>query len=151
LGPSGLGKTEIARIFHRFLDPKNPLAKINFANYKSENSLASLIGSPPGYVNSEAESDLVQKINKSNAGVLLVDEFEKADPAAHNFFLQLLEEGKFDDAMGRVHNLNGYIIIFTSNLDKHNYKEKIPPELRSRFNVVNRFNALNFEDKKEFA
>ncbi|WP_100012310.1 AAA family ATPase [Lentibacillus sediminis] len=150
LGPSGVGKTEIARILHSFLDQKNPLAKINFANYKSENSLASLIGSPPGYVNSEAESDLVQKINKSNAGVLLVDEFEKADPAAHNFFLQLLEEGKFDDAMGRVHNLNGYIIIFTSNLDKHNYKEKIPPELRSRFNVVNRFNALNFEDKKEF-
>ncbi|WP_411955625.1 AAA family ATPase (plasmid) [Alkalibacillus sp. S2W] len=153
LGPSGVGKTEIARIMHNFLDEnsRSPLAKINFANYKSESSLASLIGSPPGYKDSDGESDLVQKLRKSNTGILLVDEFEKADSAAHNFFLQLLEEGTFDDAMGKIYNLDGYIIIFTSNLDSEGYKEEIPPELRSRFNMVTRFNHLNSDEKITFA
>lgn len=153
LGPSGVGKTEIARLMHSFLDanPKSSLAKINFANYKNESSLASLIGSPPGYRDSDGDSDLVQKLKRSNTGVLLVDEFEKADSAVHNFFLQLLEEGKFDDAMGKVYDLDGYVIIFTSNLGAEEYVEKIPPELRSRYNMVARFNYLNYEEKLKFA
>ena len=91
LGASGLGKTELARIIHNYLDEKTPLAKINFANYTNESSLASLIGSPPGYLGSGEESDLIKKIKSSSTGVLLVDEFEKADPSVRNFFLQLLD------------------------------------------------------------
>ncbi|TXC92330.1 ATP-dependent Clp protease ATP-binding subunit [Metabacillus litoralis] len=151
LGDSGVGKTEVARLLHNFLDSKTPLAKVNFANYKSESSLASLIGSPPGYINSGTESDLVKKLKKSNAGILLIDEFEKANIAVHNFFLQLLEEGKFDDAMGEVHNLNGYIIIFTSNLDTSKYSKMIPTELRSRFDLVTYFDPLTLEEKEKFA
>lgn len=153
VGGSGLGKTEVARALDKFLDGResSPLAKINFANYKSEASLASLIGSPPGYVDSGTESDFVKKIRNSNTGVLLVDEFEKADPTVHNFFLQLLEEGKFDDAMGEVHDLNGYIIIFTSNLTPEQYTNTLPPELKSRFDLVMHFENLTLEEKKLFS
>lgn len=151
VGGSGLGKTEVARMLSKFLDNQSPLAKINFANYKSESSLASLIGSPPGYVDSGTESDFVKKIRRSNAGVILVDEFEKADQAVHNFFLQLLEEGKFDDAMGEVHDLTGYIIIFTSNLSVDQYNNSLNPELKSRFDLVTHFELLSLENKHCFA
>lgn len=150
LGSSGTGKTEIGRTLHKYLDQSSSVAKINLANYKSESSLASLIGSPPGYIGSKEESDLVRKINNSNAGLLIIDEFEKADGAIHNFFLQLLEEGKFDDALGNIHNLNGYIVVFTSNFNKNEYLEKVPPELRSRFNMVIECKPLNLEDREEY-
>ncbi|AMO87251.1 Heat shock protein HSP1 [Solibacillus isronensis B3W22] len=150
LGPSGTGKTEIGRVLHKYLDEINSVAKINLANYKSESSLSGLIGSPPGYIGSKEESDLVRKIKVSNAGVLIIDEFEKADSAIHNFFLQLLEEGKFDDAVGNVHNLNGYIIIFTSNFSKNEYLEKVPPELRSRFNLVFECAHLKIKQREEY-
>lgn len=150
LGSSGTGKTEIGRTLHKYLDQSSSVAKINLANYKSESSLASLIGSPPGYIGSKEESDLVRKINNSNAGVLIIDEFEKADGAIHNFFLQLLEEGKFDDALGNIHNLNGYIVVFTSNFNKNEYLEKVPPELRSRFNMVIECKPLNLKDREEY-
>lgn len=150
LGPSGTGKTEIGRVLHRYLDEENSAAKINLANYKSESSLSGLIGSPPGYIGSKEESDLVRKINISNAGLLIVDEFEKADSAIHNFFLQLLEEGNFDDALGNIHNLNGYIIVFTSNFSKNEYFEKVPPELRSRFNLVFECKHLNIDLRVEY-
>lgn len=149
LGESGVGKTEVGRILHRFLDDVSPLAKINLGNYKSESSLSSLIGSPPGYVDSGNESDLVRKIKKSKTGILLVDEFEKSNSAVHNFFLQLLEEGQFDDALGNVHDLKGYVIIFTSNATKKQFSDDVPPELRSRFDLIYYFDPLTEEDKIE--
>lgn len=150
LGPSGVGKTEVARIIHSFLDSKSPLAKMNFGNYQSEESLSSIIGSPPGFRDSGSQSDFVMKIDKSNTGIILIDEFEKANSSIHNFFLQLLEEGQFDDALGNVHDLNGYVIIFTSNLDNKRFYEKISPELISRFSLIHHFDYLNVNEKKEF-
>lgn len=151
LGSSGLGKTEIARIIHNYLDQDSPIAKINFGNYSSESSLASLIGSPPGFKDSGEESDLIKKLKNSNSGVLIIDEFEKANKNVHNFFLQLLEEGKFDDAMGEIVDLSGYLIIFTSNLKKKEFVSHISPELRSRFNGIYLMKELSEEQKKEYA
>ncbi|PZX02437.1 ATP-dependent Clp protease ATP-binding subunit ClpC [Psychrobacillus insolitus] len=151
LGPSGLGKTEIARIIHNFLDEDSPIAKINFGNYSSESSLASLIGSPPGFKDSGEESDLIKKLKNSNSGVLIIDEFEKANKNVHNFFLQLLEEGKFDDAMGEIFDLSGYLIIFTSNLKKSEFMSHISPELRSRFNGIYLMMELSEVEKNEYA
>lgn len=151
LGSSGLGKTEVARIIHNYLGNESPLAKINFGNYSNESSLASLIGSPPGYRNSEQDSDLIIKIKNSNAGVIVIDEFEKADKNVHNFFLQLLEEGKFDDAMGRVFDLSGYVVVFTSNLKRDEFHEKLSPELRSRFNGIYLMNELTKPEKEAYA
>lgn len=146
LGDSGLGKTEVARIIKRTLNDDTPLIKINFGNYSSDNALNSLIGSPRGYIGSE-EGELSIKINKSKAGVVLCDEFEKATLPVYNFFLELLEDGVFTDSQSVEYDLNGYIIIFTSNINESQYYEIIPKELQSRFDLVSDFKALTREDK----
>lgn len=122
LGPSGVGKTETARILSDLLAPGQPLPKINFGNYSSKDSLNSLIGSPRGYIGSE-EGELTLKIKASESGVILIDEFEKANPAVWNFFLDLLESGHFTDSQGAMHDLDGYAIIFTSNAPKEEVRE----------------------------
>ena len=149
LGPSGVGKTETARILSDLLAPDQPLPKINFGNYSSNDSLNSLIGSPRGYIGSE-EGELALKIEASESGVVLIDEFEKANPAVWNFFLDLLESGHFTDSQGAVHDLDGYAIVFTSNAPKEEVREKFPPELLSRFGLKARFAPLSTEDKQTF-
>ncbi|MBD8069288.1 AAA family ATPase [Bacillus sp. PS06] len=149
LGPSGVGKTEFARSIHHFLDDKPPLIKINFGNYSSKDSLNSLIGSPRGYVGSE-DGELPKKIKKSPVGIILIDEFDRADNKVFDFFLELLEEGSFTNSLGEVFNLNGYIIFFTSNLNQNSFKEKLPSELRSRLDLKGVFSNLNSDDKESY-
>ena len=147
LGPSGVGKTEAARILSDLLAPGQPLPKINFGNYSSKDN--SLIGSPRGYLGS-AEGELTLKIEASESGVILIDEFEKANPAVWSFFLDLLESGHFTDSQGAVHDLDGYAIVFTSNAPKEEVREKFPPELLSRFSLKARFAPLSTEGKQAF-
>ena len=149
LGPSGVGKTEAARTLSNLLAPGQPLPKINFGNYSSKDSLNSLIGSPRGYIGS-AEGELIMKIDDSGSGIILIDEFEKADPAVWNFFLDLLENGHFTDSQGTMHDLDGYAIVFTSNAPRENVGETFPPELLSRFNLKAEFATLSAEEKQEF-
>lgn len=146
---SGVGKTETARILSDLLGPGQPLPKINFGNYSGKDSLNSLIGSPRGYIGSE-EGELSLKIEASESGVILIDEFEKANPAVWNFFLDLLESGHFTDSQGTMHDLDGYIIVFTSNAPKEEVREKFPPELLSRFSLKTRLAPLSTEDKQAF-
>ena len=138
VGPSGVGKAETARVLSDLLAPGQPLPKINFGNYSSKDSLNSLIGSPRGYIGSE-EGELSLKIEASESGVILIDEFEKANPAVWNFFLDLLESGHFTDPQGAMHDLDGYTIVFTSNAPKEEVRGKFPPELLSRFGLKTRF------------
>lgn len=149
LGPSGLGKTEFATIIKNELKEDTPFTKINFGNYSSKEALNSLIGSPKGYIGSE-DGELSVKVIKSKAGVILCDEFEKANFPIFNFFLELLEDGKFTDSVSREFDLNGYIIIFTSNLDEQKFYQVIPPELQSRLDLVCEFRPLNSEEKKQY-
>ncbi|EME3549948.1 ATP-dependent Clp protease ATP-binding subunit, partial [Enterococcus faecium] len=149
-GASGIGKTETARIISKFLSPKEKLIKINLGNYSGKESLSSLIGSPRGFVGSQ-EGELSSKILKSDSKVILIDEFEKSDNTVHNFFLELLEDGKFTDSLGREFDLSGYIIIFTSNVKQDNELDFFSPELISRFNLLFRFSALSVEEKKTLA
>ena len=135
LGPSGVGKTEVAKILCEAIAPCQPLPKVNLGNYSSKDSLNSLIGSPRGYMGSE-EGELGKKIDSSDAGILLVDEFEKAEPAVWNFFLDLLETGSFTDSQGM------------EPLGKIN--ETFPAELLSRFNLMRHFSKLSVSDKKFF-
>lgn len=150
LGQSGLGKTEVARIVNEFLNPYSSLAKINFGNYSSQDALNSLIGSPAGYVGCES-GELGIKVQKSKAGVIVCDEFEKTTRPIFYFFLELLEDGTFTDSLAREYDLDGYIIIFTSNLlsDNDFYKE-IPPELQSRIDLVCEFKPLTIDEKKKY-
>lgn len=149
LGPSGVGKTETARILNGLLAPGQPLPKINFGNYSSNDSLNSLIGSPRGHIGSE-EGELALKIEASESGVILIAELEKANPAVWSFFLDLLESGHFTDSQGAMHDLDGYTIVFTSNASIEEVREKFPPELLSRFGLKARFAPLSTEDKQAF-
>lgn len=146
-GYSGVGKTEFAKILSNVLYPNEKLIKINFGNYSTEGVLNSLIGSPMGYVGSEEGGELINKLASSNSKIILIDEFEKATPSVYNFFYELLEDGKFTDRHGNEHNLNKYIIIFTSNMDEEYYKKYIPDSLKSRFDMVYNFNDFTMEEK----
>lgn len=149
MGTSGVGKTEVARTLHRSFGGKKPLVKINFGNYSSKDSLNSLIGSPRGYIGSEG-GELFNKIDNSDTGIILIDEFEKADDKVFNYFLELLETGRATNSQGEEKNLNGYIIIFTSNIKPEEYESHFSPELRSRFNYVEIFRLLSTEDKQKY-
>jgi hypothetical protein len=149
-GKSGIGKTEVARLIADGLQENSYLAKINFQNYSSQDALNSLIGSPAGYIGCE-HGELSDKVGKSKVGMVLCDEFEKTTRPVFSFFLELLEEGRFTDSMAREYDLDGYIIIFTSNLQNEvEYKKVIPPELQTRFDLVCEFQEPTNEEKVAF-
>jgi ATP-dependent Clp protease ATP-binding subunit ClpC len=149
-GESGIGKTEFAKILSEIMYPNQSLIKINFGNYSNEGVLNSLIGSPLGYIGSEEGGELINKMKLSNSKIILIDEFEKATPSVFHFFYELLEDGKFTDRHGIEHNLDGYIIVFTSNMSKTRYIELIPNPLKSRFDMVYRFIELSVDEKRKF-
>lgn len=149
-GASGIGKTEVARLICDGLLPDGYLAKINFQNYSSQDAINSLIGSPAGYIGCE-HGELSDKVKKSKVGIVLCDEFEKTTRPVFSFFLELLEEGKFTDSMAREYDLDGYIIVFTSNLQNEpEYQKVIPPELKTRFDLVCEFEEPTCEEKTMF-
>ena len=126
------------------------LAKINFQNYSSQDALNSLIGSPAGYIG-YGSGELREKVNKSKVGIVLLDEFEKTTKPVFSFFLELLEEGNFTDSMAREHDLDGYVLVFTSNIQNEaEYKKIIPPELQTRFDLVCEFQTHSYSEKKMF-
>lgn len=148
-GKPGIGKTETARVIHRKLYGQEDIIKLNFENYSGENALSSLIGSPRGYIGSE-HGELSEKIAKSQSKIIIIDEFEKASKPVFNFFLQLLEEGKFTDSLGREYNLNEYVIYFTSNIEANKLHEKISPELFSRFNLIYKMTDISIDTKRRY-
>lgn len=149
-GNPGVGKTELARILHKTMYKESKMIKINLGNYKTQGALNSLIGSPIGFIGSERGGELSNKIRNSDSKVILIDEFEKADTDIFNFFYELLEDGKFTDLTGNEYDLNGYIIIFTTNLSKDNYKDILPPPLVSRFTLKSFFENPNNKEKLTF-
>lgn len=149
-GKPGIGKTETARIIHKALYSYSKQIKINLGNYKTGGSLNSLIGSPKGYIGSERGGELTNKIKNSDSKVIIIDEFDKSDTDLYNFFYELLEDGKFTDLDENEYNLNGYMIIFTTNLDKDNYLEKIPAPIISRFTMLYNFSDISDQEKTRF-
>lgn len=146
-GESGVGKTEVARLICDILEPGSRLPKVNFESYSSQDSLNSLIGSPAGYIGCES-GELNDKLDKSQVKVLLCDEFEKTNAGVQNFFLELLEEGFYTDRMGKEHNLDGYIIVFTSNIkNESDLNIKISPELRNRLDLICEFVQPSIHEK----
>lgn len=150
-GESGIGKTEFAKMLSEAMYPSESLIKINFGNYSNEGVLNSLIGSPPGYVGSEEGGELINKMKISNSKIILIDEFEKATPSVFHFFYELLEDGKFTDRHGIEHSMDGYIIIFTSNMSRKRYINNVPDPLKSRFDMVYEFLDLPTGEKAKFA
>lgn len=149
LGESGVGKTEVARTIYKCLGGKKKLAKVNFGNYSSETSLSSLIGSSRGYIGSE-DGEIFIRVRDTDIGIILIDEFEKSNASLFNYFLDVLESGKIISSMADEIDLNGFIIIFTSNITKQDFPLRISPELRSRFDYKGQFTLLYDEDKKKY-
>lgn len=165
LGPTGTGKTELARLLSENLSM--PLLKYDMSEYQEKHSVAALIGAPPGYVG-YGESNLgggklINDLSKNPYAIMLFDEVEKAHPDVYNLFLQLLDEGKITGTNGKSVNAKNTIIIMTSNLgardsernnigfgdqkkvgeDDKALKEFFKPELRNRIDLVCKFDRLS--------
>lgn len=149
LGDSGVGKTEVARTIFNCLEGEKKFAKINFGNYSNESSLSSLIGASRGYIGSD-DGEIFMKVRDTDVGILLIDEFEKSNATLFNFFLDVLENGKMTNSLGEDLDLNGFIIVFTSNISKEDFPKRISPELRSRFDYKCQFTLLSDEDKIKY-
>ncbi|MCH8208946.1 MAG: AAA family ATPase, partial [Nitrospinae bacterium] len=117
LGPTGVGKTELAKALAEFLlDDENRLIRLDMSEYMEKHSVSKIIGSPPGYVGYDEGGQLTEKIRRQPYSVILLDELEKAHPDVFNILLQLLDDGRLTDAHGRVTSFKNAIIIGTSNI-----------------------------------
>ncbi len=117
LGPTGVGKTEVAKSLADYLfNDERKMIRIDMSEYMEKHSVSRLIGSPPGYVGHEEGGQLTEAVRKSPYSVILFDEIEKAHPDVFNIFLQILDDGRLTDGQGRTINFTHTIIIMTSNL-----------------------------------
>jgi len=117
LGPTGVGKTELARALAEFLfDDERALVRIDMSEYMEKHSVARLIGAPPGYVGYEEGGQLTEQIRRRPYAVVLFDEIEKAHPDVFNVLLQIMDDGRLTDGKGRVVDFKNAILIMTSNL-----------------------------------
>ena len=117
LGPTGVGKTELAKTLAEFLfDSEKAMVRIDMSEYMEKHSVARLIGSPPGYVGHEEGGHLTETIRRKPFSVILLDEIEKAHPEVFNLLLQILDDGRLTDGKGRTVDFKNTIIIMTSNL-----------------------------------
>ncbi len=117
MGPTGVGKTELARALAEFLfDDENAMVRIDMSEYMERHAVARLIGAPPGYVGYEEGGQLTEAIRRRPYAVVLFDEIEKAHPEVFNVMLQILDDGRLTDSKGRVVDFKNTVIIMTSNI-----------------------------------
>jgi ATP-dependent Clp protease ATP-binding subunit ClpC len=168
LGPTGVGKTELAKaLTEELFHDADAMIRIDMSEYMEKHSVSKLIGSPPGYVGHEEGGQLTEIVRRNPYTVILLDEIEKAHPEVFNILLQILEDGRLTDAKGRTVNFKNTIIIATSNvgseiilenLSKHTEKQAIEmqimlelrkifkPEFLNRLDEIIIFNSLTQKD-----
>lgn len=174
VGPTGVGKTELAKVISKELfDTPETLIRLDMSEFMEKHSVSRIIGSPPGYVGYDEAGQVTEKVRRRPYSVLLFDEIEKAHPDVMNILLQILDEGRITDAQGRTVNFENTIIVMTSNAgsekregalgfaktDADVSREKtmkalsefLRPEFLSRVDEVIVFRSLNAEDYKKIA
>jgi ATP-dependent Clp protease ATP-binding subunit ClpC len=124
LGPTGVGKTELAKALARYLfDSEDALIRIDMSEYMEKFSVSRLIGAPPGYVGYEEGGQLTEKVRRKPYSVVLLDEIEKAHPDVYNILLQVLDDGQLTDGLGRKVDFKNTLIIMTSNIGARQLKD----------------------------
>ncbi|MFZ1714069.1 MAG: ATP-dependent Clp protease ATP-binding subunit, partial [Saprospiraceae bacterium] len=124
LGPTGVGKTELAKALARYLfDNDDSLIRIDMSEYMEKFSVSRLIGAPPGYVGYEEGGQLTEKVRRKPYSVILLDEIEKAHPDIYNILLQVLDDGQLTDGLGRKIDFKNSMIIMTSNIGVRQLKD----------------------------
>ncbi len=124
LGPTGVGKTELAKTLARYMfDSEDSLIRIDMSEYMEKFSISRLIGAPPGYVGYEEGGQLTEKVRRKPYSVILLDEIEKAHPDVYNILLQVLDDGQLTDGMGRKIDFKNTLIIMTSNIGVRQLKD----------------------------
>ncbi|MFA7417332.1 MAG: AAA family ATPase [Acholeplasma sp.] len=167
LGPTGVGKTEVARsLAENLFDSENHMVRIDMSEYMESHSVSRLIGAPPGYVGYDQGGQLTEKIRRMPYAIVLFDEIEKAHPEVFNILLQVLDDGHLTDGQGRKIDFKNTVIIMTSNLgsqylleqtkdskDKIDQliKQSFKPEFLNRIDEIITFNPLGFKVQVDIA
>jgi len=146
LGPTGVGKTELARAVAEFLfDDERAMVRIDMGEYMEKHSVSRLVGAPPGYVGYDEGGQLTEAVRRRGYTVVLLDEIEKAHPDVFNILLQVLDDGRLTDGQGRTVDFTNVVIVMTSNLpgDPQMF---FKPEFINRIDEIIRFRSLTKED-----
>ena len=162
LGPTGVGKTEVARsLAYELFDDEHHMVRIDMSEYMEKYSVSRLIGAAPGYVGYEEGGQLTEKVRRNPYSIVLFDEIEKAHPDVLNLLLQILDEGRLTDSNGRTVDFKNTIIIMTSNVgseyiingEEDKVTSELPkyfkPEFLNRLDEIIIFNKLSKTDLKE--
>jgi ATP-dependent Clp protease ATP-binding subunit ClpB len=146
LGPTGVGKTELARALAEFLfDDERAMVRIDMAEYMEKHAVSRLIGAPPGYVGYDEGGQLTEAVRRRPYSVVLLDEIEKAHPEVFNVLLQVLDDGRLTDGQGRTVDFTNCVLIMTSNL-KGEPIDFFKPEFVNRIDEIVRFRSLEQSD-----
>src|SRR5215468_1826682 len=149
LGPTGVGKTELARALAEFLfDDEHAMIRIDMSEYQEKHTVSRLVGAPPGYVGYEEGGQLTEAVRRRPYAVVLFDEIEKAHHDVFNVLLQLLDDGRLTDGQGRTVDFRNTVVIMTSNADPSRLREIFRPEFLNRIDETIVFKPLG---KKELS
>jgi ATP-dependent Clp protease ATP-binding subunit ClpB len=143
LGPTGVGKTELARALAQFLfDSEAAMVRLDMSEYMEKHAVARLTGPPPGYVGYEEGGQLTEAVRRKPYAVVLLDEIEKAHPDCFNVLLQVLDDGRLTDGHGRTVNFKNVIVVMTSNCPPDELKSRFKPEFLNRVDEIITFKPL---------
>jgi ATP-dependent Clp protease ATP-binding subunit ClpB len=151
LGPTGVGKTELARALAEFMfDDERAMVRLDMSEYQERHTVARLVGAPPGYVGFEEGGQLTEAVRRRPYSVVLLDEIEKAHAEVFDVLLQILDDGRLTDGQGRTVDFRNTVIIMTSNLRSENaLRETFRPEFLNRIDEIVVFEPLTREQLAE--
>jgi ATP-dependent Clp protease ATP-binding subunit ClpB len=151
LGPTGVGKTELARALAEFMfDDERAMVRLDMSEYQERHTVARLVGAPPGYIGYEEGGQLTEAVRRRPYAVLLLDEIEKAHHEVFDVLLQLLDDGRLTDGHGRTVDFRNTVVIMTSNIrSPEELRERFRPEFLNRIDEVVQFEPLTREQLAE--